>query len=54
MENPEKLATYGTPDEDKRNKNTIQYVLDTTNTNNAKKTRALLQTTGGEVFMWKS
>ena len=27
MENPEKLAT---PDEDKQNKNTIQYVFDTT------------------------
>ena len=40
MENPEKLATYGTPDEDKQNKNTTQYqyVLDTTNTNNVKKT----------------
>ena len=23
--NPEKLATYGTPDEDKQNKNTTQY-----------------------------
>ena len=29
-ENPEKLATQGTQDEDKQNKNTIQYVLDTT------------------------
>jgi len=27
MENPKKLATYGTPDEDKQNKNTTQYVL---------------------------
>jgi hypothetical protein len=27
MDNPEKLATYGTQDEDKQNKNTTQYVL---------------------------
>jgi hypothetical protein len=30
MDNPEKLATYGTQDEEKQNKNTTQYVLDTT------------------------
>jgi hypothetical protein len=30
MDNPEKLATQGTQDEDKKNKNTAQYVLDTT------------------------
>jgi hypothetical protein len=30
MNNPEKLATYGTQDEEKQNKNTTQYVLDTT------------------------
>jgi len=30
MAYPEKLATYGTQDEDKQNKNTTQYVLDTT------------------------
>jgi hypothetical protein len=30
MDNPEKLATYGTQDEYKQNKNTTQYVLDTT------------------------
>ena len=29
MNNPEKLATYGTEDEEKQNKNTTQYVLDT-------------------------
>ena len=35
MDNPEKLAAYGTQDEDKQNENTTQYVLDTTmrNTN---------------------
>jgi hypothetical protein len=27
MDNPEKLATHGTPDEDKQNKSTTQYVL---------------------------
>ena len=30
MDNPEKRATYGAQDEDKQNKNTTQYVLDTT------------------------
>ena len=30
MENPEKLAIYGTQDEDKENKDTTQYMLDTT------------------------
>ena len=30
MDNPEKLATWGTQDEEKQNKNTTQYVLDTT------------------------
>jgi hypothetical protein len=30
MDNPEKLATKGTQDEDKQNKNTTQYVLETT------------------------
>jgi hypothetical protein len=29
MDNPEKLATYGTQDEEKQNKNAMQYVLDT-------------------------
>ena len=29
-DNPEKLATQGTQDEDKQNKNTTQYVFDTT------------------------
>jgi len=29
-DNPEKLATYGTQDEEKQNKNTTHYVLDTT------------------------
>ena len=30
MDNPEKLATYGTQDEEKQNKHTTQYVLNTT------------------------
>ena len=30
MDNPEKLATQGTQDEEKQNKDTTQYVLDTT------------------------
>jgi hypothetical protein len=29
MDNPEKLVTQGTQDEEKQNKNTTQYVLDT-------------------------
>ena len=29
-DNPEKLATQGTQDEEKQNKNTTRYVLDTT------------------------
>ena len=30
MDKQEKLASYGTQDEEKQNKNTIQYMLDTT------------------------
>ena len=30
MDNPEKLATWGTQNKEKQNKNTSQYVLDTT------------------------
>jgi hypothetical protein len=30
MDNPEKLATLGTQDEEKQNKNTTQYMLATT------------------------
>ena len=30
MDNAEKLPTQGTQDEEKQNKNTTQYVLDTT------------------------
>jgi hypothetical protein len=30
MDTPEKLERYGTQDEEKQNKNTTQYVLDTT------------------------
>ena len=30
MNNPEKLATQGTEDEDKQTQNTAQYALDTT------------------------
>jgi hypothetical protein len=50
MDNPEKLATYGTQDDEKQNKkhNTIcdghHYMQ--TNTNNVNKTWELLQTTG--------
>ena len=30
MDNPEKLAAYGTQDDEKQSKNTTQYVLDIT------------------------
>ena len=30
MDNPEKMATQGIQDEDKQNKNTTHYLLDTT------------------------
>jgi hypothetical protein len=30
MDNPEKLATYGTQDKEKQSKNKTQYMLDTT------------------------
>jgi len=49
MNNPEKLATQVTQDEEKQNKNTTQYVLDTTmrkhNTNNVNKTSPPTYTT---------
>ena len=51
MDNPEKLATNGTQDEDKQVKhNTIcvGHHYTQTNTNNVNKTCALLQTTGGK------
>jgi hypothetical protein len=47
MDNSEKLATLGTQAEDKQNKITTQYVLDTqANTNKVNKIWALLQTPG--------
>ena len=58
--NPQKLATYVTQDNEKQNKKTTQYVLETTmHKTNVNKTCALLQTTGGKdepniVFMRKS
>ena len=52
MDKPEKLSTYGTQDEEKQNKNTTQYALDTTihkkHTNNVYKTWSLLQISGGK------
>jgi hypothetical protein len=47
MDNPEKLATYGTQDEEKQKHNTIfigyHYAHTNTNTSNINKTCALLQ-----------
>jgi len=49
MDNLEKLATYGTQDEDKTKQKTQHNMHYTqTNTNNVYKTWALLQTTGGK------
>jgi hypothetical protein len=60
MDNPEKQATQVTQDEDKPKQNTkcVGHQMQT-NTNNIKKTWALLQTTGGKdepniVFMQKA
>jgi len=49
INNPEKLVACGTQDEDKQNKTTTQYVLETTSLyasthNNVNKAWALLQT----------
>ena len=41
MDNPEKLATQGTQDEEKQSKHTTHYYTQT-HINNVKKTRALL------------
>ena len=51
MDNSEKVATQGTQDVEKESKNKSQYVFDTTtetSTNNANRTWAILQTTGGK------
>ena len=65
MDNPEKLATFGTQDSRRRLKNNTQHnmcwtlLCAQTNTHNVNKTRVLLQTIGGKdepniVFMPKS
>ena len=48
MDNPEKLTTLGSQDEEKHNTIRVGYRYTQTNTNNLKNTRALLQTTGGK------
>ena len=45
MDYSEKQATYGTQEEEKQNKNTTQYELDT---NNVNKTSTPLQTSSGK------
>ena len=63
MDNTEKLATYGTQDEDNQSKKhniiCVGHHYAKTNTNNVNKTHMLIQTTGGKdepniIFMWKS
>ena len=50
IDNPEKLATLGTQDEEQQNKNTacVGPHYTQTNTNDVNKTRALIQPTGGK------
>ena len=50
INNPKKLATQGTQDEDKQNNNIIcvRHPYAQTNTTNVNKTRVLLQTIGGK------
>ena len=48
MDNPEKLATYGTQDEEKHNTKCVAHHHAQTNTNNVNKTWALIQTTEGK------
>ena len=48
MDNPEKLATYGTQDEDKQNTICVGHQYSQTKPNNVNKKWALLQTTGGK------
>ena len=43
MDNPEKLATSGTQDEDKQNKNTTQHVIDSNIRKQKQKTRISLK-----------
>jgi len=45
MDNPEKLASYGTQDEEKHNTIYVGHQNTQANTNNANKSWALLQTT---------
>ena len=59
MDNPEKLATYGTQDDEKHHTICVAHHYAQTNTNNVNKTWALIQTTGGKdvpniLFMRKS
>ena len=49
MDNPEKLATYGTQDEDKNNTIRVGHHYTQANTNNVNKSWSLLQTTGGKI-----
>ena len=50
MDNPDRLTTYGTKDDEKQNKNTthVGHHYAQTNTNNVNKTWFLLQTTRGK------
>ena len=59
MDNPEKMATYGTQYEQKHNTICVGHQYTQTNTNNVYKTWALIQTTEDNdepniVFMRKS
>ena len=51
MDNPDKLETYGKKSKTKNNTICVGHHYTQTNTNNIKKTWALLQTTGGKVMI---
>ena len=54
MNNPEKLATWGTQDEQKQNKNTALYHYTLANTNNVNKTNNWRQRRTEHRFMRES
>jgi hypothetical protein len=51
MDNPQKLAKFGTQDEDKQNTICVTHHYTQTTSNNVNTTWALLQTTGGKYDM---
>ena len=50
MDNPEKLATLGTQDEDKQIKNTTQHALDTSMSKQTEKTYMMISSKGNLIL----